>query len=219
MRNESEKEAVWLPTQIDLEVGEVGRMPVFVEWKPVPGYGGKYEASFFGLVRRIYRTKPPRILTGYRKASVRRLVVGLTGDDGKKREEVVAQAVYTAHVGKIPEGHVIVHKNGSFLDNSVNNLAVMPLREIGGKYGGQSRRKSVVKISPGGQEVETYSSAREAARKNYMSYQTVIDRCNGKTKKRTAPDGYDYAWEDSAVSVSRAKERISMARAGMSDKM
>ena len=49
---------------------------------------------------------------------------------------------------------------------------------------------------------------REAARRNYMSYQTVIDRCNGKVKKSVAPDGYDYIWDGSEVSMRHAMERI-----------
>lgn len=44
--------------------------------------------------------------------------------------------------------------------------------------------------------MEVYSSAREAARRNFMSYQTVIDLCNGKVKRGKAPDGFVYEWDD-----------------------
>ena len=41
-----------------------------------------------------------------------------------------------------------------------------------------------------------------------MSYQTVIDRCNGKCKSAFAPDGYAYAWEDKEVSMRNAISKI-----------
>ena len=49
---------------------------------------------------------------------------------------------------------------------------------------------------------------REAARENFMSYQTVMDRCNGKVKGPFAPDGYAYAWEDCKVSMKNAIKKI-----------
>lgn len=188
----------------------------FREWKAIPGYGGKYEASFFGEVRRIYKTKPPKVLsqyekTGNRKGS-RKLYVKLTRDGETGKEVNVAQVVYITHVGEIPKGFVVTHKNGSFTDNAANNLELLSKREVGKKYGVQSGKQSVVKISPEGEEVEIYYSAREAARRNYMSYQTIIDRCNGLVKKSTAPDGFDYAWEDSAVSIRKAKERLKIQK-------
>ena len=39
-------------------------------------------------------------------------------------------------------------------------------------------------------------SAREAAKANHMSYQTVLDRCNGKVKNPYALDGFTYRFED-----------------------
>ena len=41
-----------------------------------------------------------------------------------------------------------------------------------------------------------------------MSYQTVMDRCNGKVKGAFAPDGYAYAWDDSEVSIRRTMQKI-----------
>lgn len=136
----------------------------------------------------------------------------LTKDGEAGKDVNVAQVVYLTHVGPIPEGYIVVHKNGLFTDNAANNLELMSRREVGVKYGVRAKKQSVVKISPDGEEVEIYFSAREAARRNYMSYQTVIDRCNGLVKKSAAPDGFDYAWEDSAVSVRKAKERLKISK-------
>lgn len=57
-------------------------------------------------------------------------------------------------------------------------------------------RKPVAKIDSSGEIVAFYSSAREAGRENYMSYQTIIDRCNGKVQGAFAPDGYAYSWDE-----------------------
>lgn len=186
------------------------------EWRPIPGYGGKYEASFFGQIRRIYKTKPPKLLSQYEKCGERQgsrnLFVKLTKNGETGKEMNVAQMVYVTHIGAIPTGFVVVHKNGSFVDNCANNLILMSKVELGRKYGIRSKKKSVIKMSGDGEVVGVYYSAREAARKNYMSYQTVIDRCNGAVKKSVAPDGFDYAWEDSTVSIKRAKERLRKAK-------
>ena len=52
-----------------------------------------------------------------------------------------------------------------------------------------------MKVTENGDEVEVYRSAREAARKNSMSYQTVLDRCHNRVKKPFALDGYTYQFE------------------------
>lgn len=57
------------------------------------------------------------------------------------------------------------------------------------------RRKSVVKVSEDGTEVEIYRSVRQAAIANHMSDQTVLDRCYNKVKKPFALDGYTYQFE------------------------
>ena len=68
----------------------------------------------------------------------------------------------------------------------------------------KSKRKSVIKINANGEIVDVCRSAREAGKMNYMSYQTIIDRCNGKYKSAFASDGFAYAWEDSDLSVKKA---------------
>lgn len=56
----------------------------------------------------------------------------------------------------------------------------------------RSRRRPVAKIDSAGNVIAVYSSAREAARANFMSYQAVLDRCNGKVQKPYVLDGFTY---------------------------
>ena len=166
-------------------------------WRDIPGYDGKYQVDMNGVVRRIYKSGKTRQMTPYHKkmSGSQRLVVKLT-KDGKPKEEILMQLVARAFLGLPPPGYVPHHKNGCQSDNYIQNIEYISRRELGKKTGKNSRRQPVVKIDVTGEIVEVYSSAREAAKQNFMSYQTVIDRCNGKCKSAFAPDGYAYAWED-----------------------
>ncbi len=172
----------------------------YCEWKPVPGYDGKYEASYYGQIRRVFKRKPPHLLTPYekqsRKKGSRYLVVHLTDSIGKTKELKVSKVIYETFGGSVPGGFSIVHKDGDFRENSFNNLVLMDREELGKSTGHKSKHKPVLKLSASLEPVTVYRSAREAARLNFMSYQTVIDRCNHKVKSRLAPDGFIYMWDE-----------------------
>lgn len=93
-------------------------------------------------------------------------------------------------------GMCLKFKNGIKTDTCLGNLEWITKTDLGKKTGANSRRQPVIKIDQSGEVVGFYPSARDAARKNFMSYQTVMDRCNGKCKSKFAPDGYRYEWED-----------------------
>lgn len=173
-------------------------MSAFIEWKAIPGYDGKYEASFYGQIRRIYVNAKPKLMTPYEKKSARKgsryLVVKLT-KDGKSKEIKVSKIVYETFVGPVPKGYSLVHKDASFTCNALNNLIILTKEELGERTGYQSKQKPVLKCTKDLVPIDVYRSAREAARKNFMSYQTIIDRCNGKVKSLLAPDGYVYIWD------------------------
>lgn len=185
-------------------------------WRDIPGYDGKYQVDMNGVVRRIYKSVKTRQMTPYHKkmSGSQRLVVKLT-KDGKPKEEILMQLVARAFLGLPPPGYVPHHKNGCQSDNYIQNIEYISRRELGKKTGKNSRRQPVVKIDETGEIVEVYSSAREAAKQNFMSYQTVIDRCNGKCKSAFAPDGYAYAWEDKEISMRNAIRKIELANGYM----
>ena len=180
-------------------------------WKDIDGYGGKYQVDKEGRIRRVYKSGKTRLLNPYHKkmSGSQRMVVKLTMV-GKSKEVIVIQIVAKTFLGVAPKGYVAYHKNGCQSDNYLNNIAYISRKELGKKTGASSRKQSVAKISKDGEIVEFYSSARECARQNFMSYQTIIDRCNGKCKSAFAPDGYAYAWEDSEISIKRALNKIKL---------
>lgn len=138
------------------------------------------------------------------------MVVKLT-KNGKSKEEILIQVIAKTFLGPVPAGMVPYHKNGVQSDNYLNNIAYITRRELGNKTGARSKRKPVVKLDTSGQDVAFYRSARQAAKENFMSYQTIIDRCNGDVKRGPAPDGYEYAWDDSEVSRRKAVRRMELA--------
>lgn len=178
-------------------------------WRDIPGFEGIYQADREGNIRRLYQNGKVRILTPYHKkmSGSQRLVVKLTAN-GKSREVVVVQAIARTFLGPPPAGYIPVHRNGCQSDNYVNNIKYISRQQAGKIYGARSKRKAVVKIDSHREIVEVYPSARRAGKANYLSHQTVTDRCNGKCKSPFAPDGYAYAWEDSGKSLERAIEKI-----------
>lgn len=148
----------------------------------------------------MQRAKAPHLLTPFvRKrgagANGRGLFVKLTDENGKGRSVSVMGLMAETWLGGKRPGMVPYHKNGDLTDNWAGNIAFTSRRELGRKTGAKAGRIPVVKVTPEGEIVAAYSSAREAAKANHMSYQTVLDRCNGKVKKPFALNGHTYQFE------------------------
>jgi len=178
-----------------------------IEWKDIKGYAGVYQVSDSGEVRRIYKNGKIKILTSFTRKNKRTRFVKLT-INGNPKDVQVHKIVAETFIGLAPLGYVLYHKNGMHTDNCVENLGFISRQKLGKKTGATGRRKGVAKINANGDIIEFYSSARECGKRNYMSYQTIMDRCNGKCKKAFAPDGYEYAWEDDEISIKEAIKRI-----------
>jgi hypothetical protein len=187
-------------------------------WKDIQGFKGKYQVSYSGQIRRVYKSGKTKILAQFKKFGKARaiyrdrLLVHLVDDAGKDHTILVHQIVAKHFLGKPKQGQVPHHVNGCVMDNWASNLEYIDKRKLGELTGASSRRQPVVKLDSSGEIVDCYSSAREAGRQNFMSYQTITDRCNGKCKKAFAPDGFEYAWEEKQRSIDQAIRRIEMDR-------
>lgn len=174
------------------------------EWRCIPGYGGMYQINWDGEVRTWRWRKDkiaqkPRILNQFmarRGRTGRARFVKLIDSNGKAQDVKVLRLMAEVWLGGIPEGKVPYHKNGDLADHCVNNVGFATRQELGKMFGAKASRIPVAKVTPDGEIVEVYPSARAAAKANYMSYQSVIDRCNGKVKNPYALDGHNYIWED-----------------------
>lgn len=164
-------------------------------WRDIPGFEGKYQASVDGRIRRTYKSREPKELSRFTRKGKQTLWVKITLD-GKSRERKTAHLVWLTFRGPIPEGLAVYHKNGDLQDDNANNLALIDRKSLGRMTGAKARRRPVAKKTTHGRVVEFYASAREAARRNFMSHQTVIDLCDRKVKRGKAPDGFVYEWDD-----------------------
>ncbi len=167
-------------------------------WRDIPGYGGKYRASRAGDIQRVFPSGLVRDMTPYRKqgkALRNRLFVKLT-INGKAKEVAMLKIMAETWHNNQDKNLVPYHKNGIATDNHADNIGFIGRRELGRMTGSMaSKRKCVLKVTESGEEVEVYRSARQAAKENNMSYQTVLDRCHNRVKKPFALDGYTYQFE------------------------
>lgn len=104
-------------------------------WKPVPGYGGHYEASSLGRIRSMERivTKrhrsgkliqqryAGRLLSPCATDDLGHMVVHL-GIDGRRMNVAVHRLVLLAFAGEPLPGQEACHKNGVASDNRASNL-------------------------------------------------------------------------------------------------
>lgn len=173
-------------------------------WYDIPGYDGKYQINYFGNVRRALK-RGYKVLNPYIKTTNGRRVVKLNC-----KEQVIMKLMQITFIGELPPGMVTYHKNGIITDDALNNIGIITRSELGRLTGrGNGCETLVVKISEEGQIVDFYRSVREAGRKNHMSYQTILDRINGKVKSLYAPDGYVYC-KDNAREINKAVRRIEL---------
>ena len=167
-------------------------------WRDIPGYGGKYRASKAGDIQRVFPSGLVWDMTPFRKQSKvlrNRLFVKLTINGKSKDVAVLKIMAETWHNNK-DKSLVPYHKNGIVTDNHADNIGFISRSELGKMTGHMAnKRKCVFKVDENGNEVEVYRSAREAAKQNNMSYQTVLDRCHNKVKNPFALDGYTYQFE------------------------
>lgn len=172
------------------------------DWRDIPGYDGAYQISWEGEVRTWRyrgerRMKKPRLLRQYvtHRGRSHRRVVKLTDETGRAREANVLGLMVDVWLGGRPPGLVPYHRNGDLSDHNVNNIGFATREELGRRTGASAARMPVAKVTPSGEVVAVYTSARAAARANHMSYQAVLDRCNGKVKKPFALDGHTYIFD------------------------
>lgn len=166
-------------------------------WRDIPGYRGRYQASRAGGIRKVFTSGLVQDKAVYkrRKRSGNALFTKLT-IDGKSKEVSVLRIMAATWHNNQDKNLVPYHKNMVSEDNRADNIGFITREGLGRLSGHRTgRRKSVFKVAESGEEVEVYRSAREAARKNHMSYQSVLDRCHNRVKNPFALDGYTYQFE------------------------
>ena len=147
----------------------------------IPGYEGKYYATWYGQIFRVFKNGKKRELKGYAKGNL--YCVKLS--DGTEYQEMPFQrVVWMAFKGPIPDGHLVVRKTKIRTMNGMQNLKLRSKTQHGKKTGALAASKAVILMDEDGQLLDSWPSARKAAKDLFVSYQTVMDICNGKIKRK-----------------------------------
>lgn len=154
-------------------------------WADLPGFEG-YKISTQGRVAKTNGGEPPMILVP-RKHKGR--MYYRCRQDGRIREVRADRAVAQTFIQQQLTGYEIRHRDGDPWNCAAKNLSVAPRRFIGQK---------VVKIDAAGNVLEIYDSAMAAGRDNYMNYQTVLNRCRGRTRDDFQGDGFSFRFAEGA---------------------
>lgn len=158
-------------------------------WRRVEDTNNLY-VSDMGRVKRIYANKKERMLSPFMRKGVLPYYIKVNGKDVK-----LAQSVwYAFHDDYDKERYSLIHKCLR-TDDRLINLRLVTKAEAGHLFAGRSRRRGIYKVDMANKIVlEYYYSSREAAAKEFCSYQTILDSCNKKTKKNVT--GFDFVWSD-----------------------
>lgn len=173
------KETIRMITQKEIDV-EV--------WRLVDTTKNLY-ISNMGRVKRIYKNKRERMLKPYLRKGVPPYFIKIN-----KKEVKVAQLVWRAFRGDYDTKRYSLIHTGLNTDDRLVNLTLLSKQEAGSMFASR-RRRGIYKVDLENRNVLAfYKSSREAATKEYCSYQTILDSCNGKTRRNAT--GYRFVWSE-----------------------
>lgn len=145
--------------------------------------------SNMGRVKRIYKNKRERMLKPYLRKGVPPYFIKIN-----KKEVKVAQLVWRAFRGDYDTKRYSLIHTGLNTDDRLVNLTLLSKQEAGSMFASR-RRRGIYKVDLENRNVLAfYKSSREAATKEYCSYQTILDSCNGKTRRNAT--GYRFVWSE-----------------------
>ena len=174
----------------------VPKMPKVPEaWRDIPGYGGKYQASTEGRIRRVYDDGSKLVLKQYEMggANGKQHTVNLYGPDGKQKPSTVLRLVALTWMPQRAKEGNVVHRNGLHSDNSIRNVIILPPEEVGRRFGG-IRRKAVCMVSRDGMVLEFFKSVTAASLATGIARETIVRHCK-RLGTRPLPNGISFAWD------------------------
>ena len=145
--------------------------PDSAEWVEIPGYRFRYQINREAVVRKELESGEWYVLKPYISGRTRACVKMRTVDN-RKVDVPVVWLMADAFMGGRRPGYNIIHRNGAKMDCELVNLSFAS-KQVSGKISSANRRKAVMKVDQAGQVVAIYSSGREAAKKNYISQNSI----------------------------------------------
>lgn len=114
--------------------------------------------------------------------------------DGKRCKIPIVRLMANAFFGGQRRGTAIIHKNRSKLDNSLGNLKVVS-RSDAARLSDSPKRRPIEKVDREGNVLALYRSQAAAAKANYMSKNSVSERCRNKLKDPYSLTGFSFRYE------------------------
>ncbi len=164
------------------------------DWVAIKGYRWPYRINREGCVQKQLEDGSWYTLKPYIGGGRSRAMVKMRSKDNRKIEAPLVWLMADAFMGGRRPGYGIVHRNGAKLDCDLGNLKFLPLNECG-RLSCRARRRAVEKVDRKGRVVSIYASAREAAKANFISQNSIWARCNGKVQDPYRLDGHNYRYE------------------------
>lgn len=153
----------------------------FERWVYLDGYKIPYRINDDGVLQGFFNRRWRTKVLNFSSKSTR-AYYSMTLADGKRKNIPAVNLVIEAFLGGRKPGMSYLHKNGNKFDCSIYNLEPVTQSYIVTNYAGRSKRKAVEKIDREGNVLELYRSEEEAAKKNYISHNSVSRRCRNKIK-------------------------------------
>ena len=161
------------------------------KWVYIKGYKWPYRINEEGTVQKYYLeewvTLEPYLTDNRARVSMRT-------KENKRVSVPVVWLMADAFMGGRKPGYSIVHKNHYRLDNSLGNLLIVSKKDAAYLSCG-NRRRSVEKIDMDGNVIALYKSMKEAADANYISKNSVSERCRNKLKDPYRLTGFTFRYE------------------------
>lgn len=190
------------------------------QWKPIPGYDGRYEVSTMGRVRSFangrwgnrenpHILKPKKNGAGYHS-------VCLHKQEGKREYRMIHRLVALAFIPNENAKPEVNHKDGDKANNKVSNLEWATGSEnvehsfstglhIPSEHQKQVASKicaqPVIATGRNGENEKRYESATVASRETEVDTSQIIKCCKGKAK---TAGGYKWRYDNYATRKERA---------------
>lgn len=150
----------------------------------------KYEASNLGRFRRIGKIKI-NYLKPYKRNCIERsknknrahTVIIAVSLNKKKREYNCNKLLAELFIRPVKENERVININNNRFDLRVKNLFITTTKNLGSITGGKSSKSKRINYYDNIGFRTTYPSARKLAKKLGVSYQTVLNIANKRTKK------------------------------------
>ena len=155
----------------------------------IKNYEGLYSCNRLGQIFRHWKNKKQTELKGYIAKGNKHIVKLIK--DNQVKEFIVSRIIYETWIAPIPEGHIVIRRNKNLRDSHVDNLKLTTYKIHNVQTGAKAKSKPVELLDDNGKVIDSWPSARKAAKELFVSYQTVIDICNKKVKTKTV----NVRWE------------------------